>query len=139
MGYVTESAGQPGHSAMAAAVVTSKQGVLVGRRREGNRRWTLPLGIIGPAESPEEVAVREVMEGTGLSVRVTGIIGSRLHPQTGRLIIYVAASPADESECGVGDTAGLADVRWIGETEAGELIGDMAETARQYLRTTLGG
>jgi 8-oxo-dGTP diphosphatase len=42
--------------------------------KEG-RIWTLPKGLVDRGEKPEETAVREVKEETGLNGRITGKIG----------------------------------------------------------------
>jgi 8-oxo-dGTP pyrophosphatase MutT (NUDIX family) len=65
---VTEPAETPGHATVAAAIITSRPGVLVGRRRDGHPPWTFPAGTIEPGESPEDAAVRETLEETGLRV-----------------------------------------------------------------------
>jgi 8-oxo-dGTP pyrophosphatase MutT (NUDIX family) len=50
----------------AVGVVLDQEGrVLLGRRAD-NGRWTLPGGIIDPAEQPADAAVREVFEETGI-------------------------------------------------------------------------
>ena len=82
---------------MAVDVVASGLSVLVGRRSDGNPPWTFPGGKVEPGESLEEAAVRETPEETGLRVRATGVIGSRVHPRTGVRIVYVAAVPLSES------------------------------------------
>lgn len=69
--------------AVAVAVVTSHLGVLVGKRRDGDPPWVFPGGELEPGESPEDAAVRETLEETGLRVRATGVIGSRVHPELG--------------------------------------------------------
>jgi 8-oxo-dGTP pyrophosphatase MutT (NUDIX family) len=46
------------------------------RRDRDNRTWTLPKGTPDPHETVEETAVREVVEETGLEVRITGPLGS---------------------------------------------------------------
>ncbi len=117
---------------MAAAIVTSRLGVLAGRRRDGNPPWTFPGGKIEPGESPEDAAVRETLEETGLRVRATGIIGSRVHPRTGVMITYVAAVPLAGTG-GVATGQELDEVRWVSRAEAQELMGDMAEPVCRYL------
>lgn len=82
--------------AVAVAVVTSRLGVLVGRRRDGVPPWTFPGGKIEPDELPEDAAVREVLEETGLRTRATRVIGERVHPWAGGQIFYVAAVPLSE-------------------------------------------
>jgi 8-oxo-dGTP pyrophosphatase MutT (NUDIX family) len=46
------------------------------RRDRDNPTWTLPKGTPDPHETVEETAVREVVEETGLDVRITGPLGS---------------------------------------------------------------
>jgi 8-oxo-dGTP pyrophosphatase MutT (NUDIX family) len=79
-------------SPVAAAVITSRLDVLVGRCRDGNPPWVFPAGKIEPGESPEEAAVREALEETGLRVGAAGVIGGRVHPRTGVWIVYVGAT-----------------------------------------------
>jgi 8-oxo-dGTP diphosphatase len=86
-------------------------------------------------ESPEEAAVREVLEEAGLRVRATGLIGSRMHPRTGVEVIYVIAVPADEADAAAGEE--LAEVRWAGLAEAEDLIVDMFTAVRGHLRGVL--
>ena len=95
---------------MAVAIVTSGLGVLVGRRRDGNPPWTFPRGKIEPGESPEDAAVRETLEETGSRIRATGVIGSRVHPQTGVRIVYVAATAVGEPNVTAGRSGELAEV-----------------------------
>jgi 8-oxo-dGTP diphosphatase len=143
MAVVAESARRP---AVAVAVITSSLGVLVGRRRDGIRPWVFPGGKIEPGEFPEAAAVRATLEETGLVVRATGIIGSRVHPVTGVLIIYVAAVPAGKARRGSGASVPdqgapdreLAEVRWVRLAEV-RLMGNMVGAVRQYLQRTLGG
>ena len=44
-------------------------------QREDNRSWCLPGGGMDPGESAAETCVREVLEETGLEVRVTKLVG----------------------------------------------------------------
>lgn len=44
-------------------------------RRDDNGLWCLPSGGMEPGESASETAEREVLEETGLNVRITGLIG----------------------------------------------------------------
>ena len=46
--------------AVAAAIVISSEGVLIGRRNDGNPPWTFIAGEVEPGERPEDAAVREV-------------------------------------------------------------------------------
>ena len=49
-------------------------------RREDNGRWCLPGGGMDPGESAAETCVREVLEETGLEVRVTKLVGIYTSP-----------------------------------------------------------
>ena len=49
-------------------------------KRTDNGRWCLPGGAIDPGESAEEACVREVKEETGLSVRISRLIGIYTSP-----------------------------------------------------------
>jgi 8-oxo-dGTP diphosphatase len=133
-----KSAGAAWQGAVAAAIVTTTKGVLVGRRSDRNPPWTFPSGTIESGESPEDAAVRETREETGLGVRAEGIIGSRRHPRTGRLIVYVAATLVGDPDA-VADGIELTEVRWAGLAEAAELMGDMSETVRRHLIRTFDG
>jgi 8-oxo-dGTP pyrophosphatase MutT (NUDIX family) len=94
-----------------AAIVTSRLGVLVARRNDDKPPWTFIAAEIEPGEEPADAAVREVSEETGLRVGATGVIGRRVHPHTGREMVYLAARPTHGTEAGVGDEEELAEVR----------------------------
>jgi 8-oxo-dGTP pyrophosphatase MutT (NUDIX family) len=68
--FVLDLRQQVGHSplwlATAMGAVLDEQGrVLLGRRADSGS-WTLPGGIIDPAEQPADAAVREIFEETGV-------------------------------------------------------------------------
>jgi 8-oxo-dGTP diphosphatase len=124
---------------VAAAIVTSDKGVLVGRRHDGMPPWTFIAGEIEPGEPPEETVVREVKEETGCEVRAGEIISRRVHPKTHRRMVYVAAVPKRTTQVAVGDEAELAEVRWVSLAEADELMPDMYQPVRDYLARQLAG
>ena len=128
----------PEPARIATAIVTSRLGVLVARRHDGKPPWTFIADEIEPGESPAEAAVREVKEETGLRIRTTGVIGRRVHPQTGREMVYLAARPTHGTEALVGDEQELAEVRWVDLAQADELMGGtIFEPVRGYLQRTL--
>ena len=139
-GPVTEPSTLPELGTVVAAIVTSARGVLIGKRNDGKPPWTFIAGKIEPGESPADAAVREVKEETGLRIRAGGIIGRRVHPRTGRPMVYMAARPTHGTEVFVGDEDELAEVRWVGLAEADELMGGMIfEPVKRHLRYTLKG
>jgi len=126
-----------------AAIVTSELGVLVGRRNDGKPPWTFIAGEQDAVqdESPQDTAIRETKEETGLRIVAGDEIGRRVHPKTGRTMIYIAATPTHGTEVFVGDEEELAEVRWVSLAEADELMQKypMFGPVHDYLEHVLGG
>jgi ADP-ribose pyrophosphatase YjhB (NUDIX family) len=61
----------------AGVLVVSDGVVLLGRRRFAPYRgwWDIPGGFMHPGEEPEEAARREILEETGLEVRLERLLG----------------------------------------------------------------
>jgi 8-oxo-dGTP pyrophosphatase MutT (NUDIX family) len=122
---------------VAAAIVTSKHGVLVERRHDGRPLWTFPAGEIEPGESPEDAAIRETKEETGLQVVISHTIGERDHPKTGTHMYYLAARAFHGTDVHNGDEAELAEVKWVDLAEAEELLVGMFEPVHEHLARVL--
>ncbi|MFI9777323.1 NUDIX hydrolase [Streptomyces sp. NPDC051956] len=77
---------------IAGAVVQHDGRVLLVRRAapEGELLWQFPAGKVDEGESPKEAAAREALEEAGVVVESLTIIGERVHPATGRRVVYVA-------------------------------------------------
>jgi 8-oxo-dGTP pyrophosphatase MutT (NUDIX family) len=119
-----------------AAIVTSQLGVLASRRNDGKPPWGFISGQIEPGESAADAAVREVKEETGLQIIAGREIGRRVHPATGRTIVYLSGRPdaeADSSAVHVGDENELAEVRWLSVDEITERMPDLFAPVRAYL------
>jgi 8-oxo-dGTP diphosphatase len=70
--------------------------VLMARRKYPPRvgGWTLPAGFMEPGEGPDECAIRETLEETGLKVKLNGVLNAYKGGDDPRsrvvLIIYLA-------------------------------------------------
>jgi 8-oxo-dGTP diphosphatase len=129
---------KPQRPAVITAIVTSSKGVLVGKRNDGKPPWTFIAGENERDESPADTITREVKEKAGLQIVPDRILGECLHPETGRLVVYVSARPVGVStQISVGDEGELAEVRWVGRVEADELLPGMFESVRKHLAANL--
>jgi 8-oxo-dGTP pyrophosphatase MutT (NUDIX family) len=120
-----------------AAIVTSRLGVLIGRRNDGKPPWGFITGEIEPGESTADAALREVKEETGLQVQYSKVLGRRVHPKTQRTMVYLACRPVEGTSVFVGDTDELAEVRWASFAEAVELLPGLFEPVRMHLLSEL--
>lgn len=113
----------PGSPAIAAAIVIHDRHVLLARRRipEGALIWTFPAGKVEQGESGEDAAVRETREEVGLEVAAVKTLGERIHPATGRRMIYVVCSPI-AGEAHVADADELAEVEWCSRSRLDERV-----------------
>lgn len=106
--------------AIAAAVIVDAGRLLLVRRRvaEGSLSWQLPAGAVEPGETGEQAAVRETLEETGLTVAPVKGLGERVHPSTGRHMLYVACEVL-AGTAHVADADELAEVAWCDRTGVG--------------------
>lgn len=133
---MTETTDQPGIS---AAIIADGGRVLMIRRRisEGELMWQFPAGGIEAGETPEQAAVRETHEETGLIVEAVKLLGERVHPKTGRLMSYTACSLLD-GEAIVGDAEEIAEVAWVSHGEIPEHVPyGLFEPVQAYLDEAL--
>lgn len=64
----------------ASAVVVDEGGRVLLQRRTDNGMWALPGGKMDLGESIGECAIRETFEETGVTVEITGIVGTYTNP-----------------------------------------------------------
>lgn len=116
---MTESVKPP----VSTAIIVHDGRVLMARRRqqEGKLLWAFPGGGIEAGETPEQAAVREVAEEVGLEVEAVGVLGDRVHPQSGVHVTYVACSVVG-GEASVVDEEELAEVAWLKHGQIPEYV-----------------
>lgn len=129
---VTEPLTLPEQPHVALAVITSDQGVLVAKRRDGIPPYTFIGGEFLPGETGEQALRRKVEAEAGLTVTSVRFIGRRLHPKTSRVMTYghVEVEPGEPH---LGDPDDLEEVRWASIDETRTLMPDMYSPVRMYL------
>ena len=70
-----------------AVVVRDDKGRILLERRSDCGWWGMPGGRVEPGESVKQAAIREVLEETGLIVRITGFVGLYSEP-AGRIVTF---------------------------------------------------
>ncbi|MFJ7269390.1 NUDIX hydrolase [Streptomyces sp. NPDC099050] len=126
---------------ISAAIIVDGGRVLMIRRRisEGELMWQFPAGGIETGETPEQAAVRETLEETGLTVEAVKLLGERVHPKTGRLMSYTACSLL-EGVAIIGDAEEIAEVEWVSHGEIAERVPyGLFEPVQEYLDGALAG
>ena len=108
---------------VSVAIITDGGKVLMARRRasEGEISWVFPGGAIEAGESPEQAAVREVDEETGLKVESVRVLGDRVHPKSKVPMHYVAVRLVG-GEATVADDEELDAVAWITHAEITDYV-----------------
>lgn len=121
--------------AIAAAVIVQDGRLLLVQRRvsEGSLSWQLPAGAVEPGETFAVAAVRETVEEAGLAVAAVTTLGERVHPDTGRLIGYVACR-VQGGTAHVADTDEVRDIAWVAPAElSGYVPRGFASVVQNYL------
>jgi 8-oxo-dGTP diphosphatase len=126
----------PAQPPVVLAVITSRDGVAIGKRTEPPPPWSFIGGAeIEDGESATDTAIRAAMEDARLAVKTGARISQRVHPATGRLVTYIACTPAGRShDISVGDEFRFTEVKWASLSEATRLMPDMAPEVRSHLQ-----
>lgn len=125
--------------AIAAAIIVNDGQVLMVRRKvkEGSLSWQFPAGEVEPGESNEDAAVRETSEEVGLTVRAVEQLGERVHPATGRTMVYVACEVI-EGQAHVADDDELDAVDWCTREKLAEYVPyPLFEPVQRHLESAL--
>lgn len=137
---VAELASTP-PSVAVAYVVRDGQLLMIRRRfREGTLDWATPGGSLRPEEQAMAAAERETREETGVEVEPVSILGDRVHPATGRHLIYVVCRYLG-GEARIMDHEEITAAEWVPIAEAlrrwDNLKGGVFPTVRAYLTAAL--
>lgn len=94
-------------------IVVKDSNVLIVKRKagEGDLRWQFPGGTVELNESEQQAIIREIKEETGCNVRITKLIGERVHPYTKKFMSYWVCEYLD-GELNIGDDD-LEDIQWV--------------------------
>jgi 8-oxo-dGTP pyrophosphatase MutT (NUDIX family) len=111
---------------MRVTVTDQAGGIILWRDRVVLRRtllgeWVFPKGWIDPGETPEQAAVREVREETGVKAEILGVAGTSSYEMDGetREVVYYFMRVTDSPEWV--DHAGL-DAASFPATEVGRVL-----------------
>jgi 8-oxo-dGTP diphosphatase len=143
MTSATTSTAEPLAQPIVAAVIADPaRGMLATWRRDGTPPVGFLTGEVEPGESPSDAMVREVKEEAGLRVVAeANVLAERIHPRTGRRMLYVVGAVIGNADPVVGDDDELSAVRWVPLVEAVaamEPFGGMYPPVREHLAAMLG-
>jgi ADP-ribose pyrophosphatase YjhB (NUDIX family) len=125
---------------VALAIVTSSRGVLIERRKDGIPPYTFPGGEVLVGETAAAALTRKVPAETGVRIKPVLLFGRRIHPRTGRTMVYLAAEAEDDTaEPQVLDTDDLDAVEWADLDTVRERMPDMYPPVREHLEAVFGG
>jgi 8-oxo-dGTP diphosphatase len=127
-------------ASIAAAIIVREGEVLLVRRRvrEGQLSWQFPAGEVEAGESDVQAAIRETSEEVGLDVRAIQRLGERIHPATGRMMVYVACEVVGGTARVVDDDE-IAEVEWCDRAKLAHHVPyPFYEPVQRYLDSTLG-
>jgi 8-oxo-dGTP diphosphatase len=82
----------------AGTVVLAGNKVLLVRQAEGHPlqgQWSIPWGIVDDSETPEDAAVRETREESGITAEIDGLLGIQNLPQQGWLGVIFLCHPIE--------------------------------------------
>ena len=121
----------------AGALVFNDLGqVLLIRQNYGGRYYALPGGRVEAGETPQQAAVREVMEETCVDVRVDRLIGLYTCPPRGAWLAFVFRGVIERGQPALPDTGEIAEVGWF---DPKQLPAPLYDSARYAVADALRG
>jgi 8-oxo-dGTP diphosphatase len=122
-----------------AVALFNSAGELLLLHRKDNDKWTMPGGTLDFGESLTHCAIREVLEETGLQIRITVLIGTYTDPhiliaysdgEVRQEFTFVYAAEIESGELKIDDES--KEASWMSLTSAVEL--PLAESQRCRLK-----
>lgn len=109
----------PRHSVSVAGIVVNDEGRVLVIRRRDNGHWEPPGGVLEMSETFEEGARREVLEETGISVRVDRLTGVYKNMKRGIVALVFRCTPLDEPSRASEEAT---EVRWMSLDEVRDVM-----------------
>lgn len=109
----------PRHSVSVAGIVVNDEGKVLVIRRRDNGHWEPPGGVLEMSETFEEGARREVLEETGISVRVERLTGVYKNMKRGIVALVFRCVPLDEPNRASDEAA---EIRWMSLGEVQQVM-----------------
>ncbi|AIV35501.1 NUDIX hydrolase [Streptomyces sp. CCM_MD2014] len=112
----------PLHSVSVAGVVVRDDGRVLVIRRADNGTWEPPGGVLELDERPEDGAVREVLEETGIRVSVERLTGVYKNVSRGVVALVFLCRPIDGAERTSSESTA---VEWLTAEEVEKAMGEV--------------
>lgn len=112
----------PLHSVSVAGVVVRDDGRVLVIRRADNGTWEPPGGVLELDERPEDGAVREVFEETGIRVSVERLTGVYKNISRGVVALVFLCRPVDGAERTSSESTA---VEWLTTEEVEKVMGEV--------------
>ncbi|GMV98745.1 MAG: hypothetical protein AMXMBFR83_30930 [Phycisphaerae bacterium] len=114
-----------GHTHVSLALIRGSKGWLVSRRAGGRifaGLWEFPGGKMEPGETPEQAAVRETAEETGLRIEPVEVMGQLWSSAAGgNVTLHLVRCRTVDVEQAVPRDPAVTQVRWVSFEELAEL------------------
>ncbi|MFD3805369.1 NUDIX hydrolase [Streptomyces sp. NPDC058619] len=117
-----EGASMPLHSVSVAGVVVREDGRVLAIRRADNGTWEPPGGVLELDERPEDGAVREVLEETGITVSVERLTGVYKNMSRGVVALVFRCRPVGGEERTSMETTA---VKWLTPAEVEQSMAEV--------------
>ncbi|MEU9787792.1 NUDIX domain-containing protein [Streptomyces phaeochromogenes] len=130
----------PLHSVSVAGVVVHDDGRVLAIQRADNGTWEPPGGVLELDERPEDGAVREVLEETGIHVSVERLTGVYKNMTRGVVALVFRCRPVDGVERTSSESTAVEWLlpdeveKWMGEVYAVRVLDALDVTSVPHVR-----